>query len=250
MNKTIKAITVLTLLFILFFIYAYATFWQTLVSPNFALTYQQLFEPFFYFFVLSGGYLILFKTIYSTSKDKVRFNEANLLLPSILLLVILGVGAGIHTSAQMIEDAFGHSNGFIYDLAFFLDEYPGHLLVSVPGFILIYFLALVELNRKKVQLNSLKKTLVIANSIIHGLFYVIGGYEGGSQYIILWPLLLILMIKLLHRRKQFNIDLWNYPYTLFFLLSILICLLLTPIFGLIFGFNIQPETDLGWQIYF
>lgn len=216
MNKTVKAISMLTLLFILFFIYAYATFWQTLVSPNFALTYQELFEPLFYFFVLSCGYLMLFKTIYATSKNKIRFNETNFLFPSILLLVVLGIGAGIHTSAQMIGDALGGLGGSIYSLVFFLDEYPGHLLVSIPGFILIYFLALVELNRKKAKLSSLEKFLIVVNSTIHGLLYVVGGFEGGSQYVILWPLFLVLTIKLLRHKKQLNINFWNYPYTLFF----------------------------------
>lgn len=109
---------------------------------------------------------------------------------------------------------------------------------------------MVEFNREKTNINLFEKIILLFASFIHGILYTIGGFEGGSQYIIVWPILFVLVILLLRNKKRLRLNWWDYPYSLFFILSLSICLLLTPVFGFIFGFKIQPEADLGWQFYF
>ncbi len=249
MNETVKAVLILNLFYFLFFFYAFGVFWQGLVFKGSFINYQELFEPVFYFFTMLISHLYLFKTIFSLKKANKFFNEKRLLIPSFILLIILGVGSGIHTVAQMLEDSLGKTRqGLIYKIAFFLDEYPGHYLVSMPLFILMFFLSLLELNRKKSILKKFEKTILTVLSLFNGVIMVIGGFEGGSQYIVLFPLVFYLALRVLSIVKKYNLSLWNYPFSFYYLFSMLIFLFLTPVFGFIYGFNIQPEADLGWSI--
>lgn len=234
MQKIIKAIIILTLSYVLLLFYAFGVFLKVPVFKSSPLTIQQILEPFFYFLMLILGFYFVFKAIYYSRKIKARFNETKLLLPSIFLLILLGIGMGIHTVAQMIEDALGHENkeNFIYRLAYFLDEYPGHFSVAIPSSLLMFFLVILELNSEKINLKNFEKVILLVCSLIEGTTLVIAGFEGGGQYFVMWFLGVWLAFKILRFKEKFQLNFWQYPFTLFYILSALIFIILNTNFFL------------------
>lgn len=254
MTSITKAIIVLTILNILFFLYAYGVFFQTPIFEGRPLTLQHIIEPIFYVIVFTIGNYFIFRAVYYRSKTKNKnSDEYTLLVPTLLLLLFLGIGFGIHTTAQLIEDFLGYqNNSLLYQIAFSLDEGPGHWLVSIPLLLLFFFLCRVELNREKNKIGNLDKIFIVFCSSIIGIGLVISGFEGNingfAQHFLITPLVIILLYKIFKYKVSKLFEFWTYPFTTFSVLTFYIYLIFTLVFGLLFGFTINPDADLKWSI--
>lgn len=254
MTSITKAITALTVLNILFFVYAYGVFFQIPIFEGHPLTLQHIFEPIFYGVVFVVGNYYIFKTVYSRSKINDENNdEHNLLILTFLLLLFLGIGFGIHTTAQLIEDFFGYQNeSLLYQIVFFLDEGPGHWLVSIPLLLLFFFLCKIELNRRKNKTGNLDKILIIFCSSIIGIGLGISGFEGNingfAQHFLMTPIIVGILYKIYRYKENKLFEFWTYPFATFLVLTFCIYLIFTLVFGLLFGFTINPDADLKWII--
>ena len=87
MTTTTKAIIALTVLNILFFVYAYGIFFQNPVFEAYPLTVQHILEPIFYGLIFVIGNYYIFKTVYFRKKrSDQKNNEQSLLVPTFFLL--------------------------------------------------------------------------------------------------------------------------------------------------------------------
>lgn len=254
MASTTKAIITSAALFILFFVYAYGVFFQIPIFEEYSLTLQHILEPIFYGIVFVVGIYYIFRTVYSRSKKNDENNdEYNLLIPTFLLLLFLGVGFGIHTTAQLIEDFLGYQNeSLLYQIVFYLDEGPGHWLISIPLLLLFFFICKIELNRRKNKTGNLDKILIIFCSAIIGIGIGISGFEGNingfAQHFLMTPIIIALLYKIYRYKENKLFEFWTYPFTTFLILTFCIYLIFTLVFGLLFGFTINPDADLKWII--
>ena len=185
MNRVVKALLLLAVANISIGLYAYGVFLQVPIFQGYPLMLQHVLEPIFYVIVAVIGNYLVFKSIYFSDKNKIiRFNESKFLVPVIFLLLIIGVGFGIHTSSQMIADLFGdghigyenNSSSLVYKLASFLDEGPGHWFVSIPMLFFYLFLSMIELNRKEARLLNYEKVSVLLVASIIGVGLLIVGF--------------------------------------------------------------------------
>lgn len=247
MNKITEAVFGLIAANILVFLYAYGVFLQIPLFPDYYITLQHVLEPVFYASVFIISHYFLFKTIYFSKKEALeKFNELKLLAPTILLVLVLGTGFGIHTSAQIIEDLFGYQNKtLVYNLAVVLEEGPGHWFFSLPLLILYFFLVKIELNRKPVNLKNFEKVVIVTSSIIAGVGLGLTGFEGNfnglTQHVFLIPLVTFLLFKIHGLRKIYKLQLWDYPFSKFLFFSLIFYFIFTIIFGLFYGFNTSPD---------
>lgn len=254
MNKTTSSIIGLIIANVLVFLYAYGVFLQISLFPPHFLTLQHFLEPVFYALVFITSNYFLFKTIYFSKKETTdKFDEVGFLTPTIFLVLILGAGFGIHTTAQMIEDLLGYRNKtLVYNLAVALDEGPGHWFFSLPLLILYFFLVKIELNRKPVSLKSFEKAVIVASSIIAGVGLGLTGFEGNfnglTQHVFLIPLAVFLLFKIHSLRKIYKLQLWYYPFSKFLFYTFIFYFIFTLIFSLFYGFNTSPDVDLKWII--
>ena len=254
MTSTTKAIVTLAVLNTLFFIYAYGVFFQIPIFKGQPLTLQQILEPVFYALVFIIGIYNIFKSIYSREKinDK-KGDESYLLIPTFFLLLSSGIGFGIHTFAQLIEDFLGYQNeGLLYRIVFFLDEGPGHWLVSIPFLFLSFFLLKIELHREVNRVTNWDKITIIFCSLIIGVGLGISGVEGNingfAQHFLMPPIIIGFLYKIYRYKENKLFKFWMYPFTTFSVLVFCVYLIFTLMFGLFFGFTISPDADLKWII--
>ncbi|MBU4380740.1 hypothetical protein L6255_04445 [Candidatus Parcubacteria bacterium] len=254
MTSITKAILTFTVLIILFFVYAYGVFFQIPIFNGYPLTLQHVFEPIFYVFIFAIGNYYIYKSVYFR---KIRSDKNNdkqsIVVPTFLLLLFLGIGFGVHTTAQLIEDFLGHQNeSLLYQIVFFLDEGPGHWLVSIPLLLLYFFLLKIELNREKNKVNNIDKFFIIFCSLIIGLGLGISGFEGNfngfAQHFLMTPIIIGILYKIYRYRENKLFKFWIYPFTTFLVLTFSIYLIFTLVFGLSLGFTINPDADLRWII--
>lgn len=252
-QKVTKAILVLTSSYIALITYAFGVFLQDPVVKGEVLTLQAVIEPIFYIVVMAVGNLLIFKTVYSQEKSKKQFfDERKLLLPAIALLMLVAFGAGIHTTGQLIEETFVNSgttaqhftNNFSSKVSYFLEEYPGHFLVAIPTLILSYFLAKIELNRKRPSLKSFEKLLIFSCAVFFGAISAVVNAEGHVTVLIL-PLSLYLLFKLYRFNKSWQRNLMTMPYSSYFAVSMVTMIVLNIVFGITNGWFVQP-TELGF----
>jgi len=261
MNKVVKALLLLAVANILIGLYAYGVFLQVPIFQGHPLMLQHILEPIFYVIVSVIGNYLVFKSIYFSDKNKIiRFHELKFLIPLIFLLLTIGVGFGIHTSSQMVADLLGdghvgyenNSSSLVYKLASFLDEGPGHWLVSIPMLLFYFFLSLIEFNRKAANLLNYEKVLVLLVALIIGVGLGIGGFEGSfngfNQNYLILPIAAILLYKIYKNKISFALKFWDNPFTAFFTVSLVVYTVFVLIFSAVYGFKINPGTDLNWTI--
>ena len=261
MNKVVKALLLLAVVNILIGLYAFGVFLQVPIFRGHPLMLQHILEPIFYVIVAVIGNYLVFKSIYFLDKNKfIRFNELKFLIPLIFLFLTIGVGFGIHTSSQMVADLLGdghigyenNSSSLVYKLASFLDEGPGHWLVSIPMLFLYFFFCLIELNRKEARLLNYEKVSVLLVSLIIGVGLGISGFEGSfngfNQNYLILPTVAILLYKIYKYKTSFALKFWDYPFTAFLTTSLIIYSVFIPIFSAVYGFKANPGTDLNWII--
>ncbi len=253
MQKVTKAIIALTLSYILFGLYAFGVFLQQPLIKGESLTIQATLEPFAYVLLMVIGNFLIFKEVYSQERSQNSFfDEKKLLMPSIILLLLLSFGAGIHTAGQLIEETFVNTNAavqhftenFTSQVAYFLEEYPAHFLVALPYLILLYFVAKLELNRPPIRLKNVEKGIITLSAILYGIIFAILNAEG--QVTILAIILGGYLIYSLYRsKKQIKRKLLDMPFSTYFVIGNTLMILLNVVFGIIYGWSVQP-TELGF----
>ena len=261
MNRVVKALLLLAVANISIGLYAYGVFLQVPIFQGYPLMLQHVLEPIFYVIVAVIGNYLVFKSIYFSDKNKIiRFNELKFLVPIVFLLLTIGVGFGIHTSSQMITDLFGdghigyenNSSSLVYKLASFLDEGPGHWFVSIPMLFFYLFLSMIELNRKEARLLNYEKVSVLLVASIIGVGLGIGGFEGSfngfNQNYLIIPTVAVLLYQIYKYKTLFALKFWNYPFTTFLTASLIIYFVYILLFSTVYGFKINPGTDLKWII--
>jgi len=253
MQKVTKAIIILTLGYILLMIYAYGVFLQIPVVQGQTLTLQAVVEPFVYIVLMTIGNLFVFKAVYSQEKSKKQFFDEKKLLPWVItLLMLVAFGVGIHSSTQLIEETFINSStatihfidNFSSQLSYFLEEYPGHYLIAIPAIILSFFLAKIELNRKKAKSKRFEKGIISFCALFVGVISAVSNAEGHSTLFML-PISFYLLILLFRGNRQKGRNLLTMPFSSYFTISVISMILINIIFGLTFGWFVQP-TELGF----
>ena len=261
MNKVVKALLLLAVANISIGLYAYSVFLQVPIFKGHPLMLQHVLEPIFYVIVAVIGNYLVFKSIYFSDKNKIiRFNESKFLAPVIFLLLIIGIGFGIHTSSQMVADMLGdghigyenNSSSLVYKLASFLDEGPGHWFVSIPILFLYFFFSLIEFNRKEVRLMNYEKVSILLAALIIGVGLGISGFEGSfngfNQNYLILPTAAILLYKIYKYKTSFVLKFWGYPFVAFLTVALVIYYIFVFIFSAVYGFKTNPGTDLNWTI--
>ena len=253
MQKVTKAIIFLTLNYIFLLVYAYGVFFQIPVVKGQILTLQAVVEPFAYLVLMTLGNLFVFKAVYSQEKSKKQFFDEKKLLPwAVALLMMVAFGFGIHSSAQLIEETFVNSStatihftdNFSSQLSYFLEEYPGHYLIAMPATILAFFLAKIELNRKKPKSKRNEKGIIAICAVFAGVISAISNAESHSTLFML-PLSFYLLIQLLRKNRQKGRNLLIMPFSSYFTISTLSMILVNIILGFTLGWFVQP-TELGF----
>lgn len=253
MQKVTKAIIALTASYILFGLYAFGVFLQQPLIEGELLTIQTTLEPFVYVLLMTVGNFLIFKAVYSQERSKNRFfDEKKLLVPTIILLLILSFGAGIHSAAQLIEETFINTNAniqhftenFTSQVAYFLEEYPAHFLVALPYLILLYFVAKLELNRPSITLKKVEKGIIIVSAILYGIIFAVLNAEGHVTIIAI-VLAGYLIYSLYKSKQQIKRKLMDMPFSTYFVIGNLLMILLNVVFGIMYGWSVQP-TELGF----
>ncbi|MFH1286234.1 MAG: hypothetical protein ABII02_00595 [Candidatus Magasanikbacteria bacterium] len=253
MQKVTKAIIALTASYILFGLYAFGVFLQQPLIQGETLTIQATLEPFVYVLLMVIGNFLIFKAVYSQERSKNRFfDEKKLLAPSIILLLFLSFGAGIHTAAQLIEETFVNTNAniqhftenFTSQVAYFLEEYPAHFLVALPYLILLYFIAKLELNRPPISLKTVEKGIIVITAILYGIIFAVLNAEG---HVTIFTIALAgyLTYSLYKSKQKLGRKLMNMPFSTYFVIGNILMILLNIIFGIMYGWSVQP-TELGF----
>jgi hypothetical protein len=253
MQKVTKAIIGLTASYILFGLYAFGVFLQQPLIKGETLTIQATLEPIVYVLLMVIGNFLIFKAVYSQERSQKRFfDEKKLLAPSIVLLLLLSFGAGIHTAGQLIEETFVNTNAnvqhftenFTSQVAYFLEEYPAHFLVALPYLILLYFVAKLELNRPPIALKKVEKGIIIASAIVYGIIFAVLNAEGHVTIFAI-TLASLLVYSLYRSKQQIARKLIDMPFSTYFVIGNVLMILLNVVFGIMYGWSVQP-TELGF----
>ena len=254
MQKVTKAIIALTASYILFGLYAFGVFLQQPLIKGESLTIQATLEPFVYVLLMVIGNFLIFKAVYSQERSqKCFFDEKKLLAPTILLLLLLSFGAGIHTAGQLIEETFVNTNAniqhftenFTAQVAYFLEEYPAHFLVALPYLILLYFLAKLELNRPPITLKNVEKGIIVISAMLYGIIFEILNAEG---HVTIFAIVLAgyFIYSLYRSKQQVKRKFMDMPFSTYFVIGNTLMILLNVLFGILYGWSVQP-TELGFS---
>ncbi|OGY79045.1 MAG: hypothetical protein A3B74_04145 [Candidatus Kerfeldbacteria bacterium RIFCSPHIGHO2_02_FULL_42_14] len=253
MQKVTKAIITLILSYILLSLYAFGVFLQQPLIKGESLTIQATLEPFAYVLLMVIGNFLIFKAVYSQKRSKNRFfDERKLLAPTIIFLLLLSFGAGIHTAGQLIEETFVNTNAniqhftdnFTSQVAYFFEEYPAHFLIALPYLILLYFVAKLELNRPPIHLKNIEKGIIVMSAILYGIIFAVLNAEG--QVTIFAIIIAGYLIYSIYRSKQqIKRELIDMPFSTYFVIGNAVMILLNVLFGIMYGWSVQP-TELGF----
>lgn len=252
MQKVTHSILILTSCYLAFLFYAFGVFLQHPVVEGELLTVQAVVEPLIYLLTMVVGNFAIYRAVFSQEKPKkLFFDEKKLIVPTITLLMLIAFGAGMHTTGQLIEETFVNSgtstqhtvSNFTSQVAYFLEEYPAHFLVAIPYTILLFFLGLVEFNRKSEILRSIERSIIVICAILYGVVFAIANFEGHVVSIIV-PLNIYLMYRLFRAGKDSNQNIFNKPFSIYFVVGTMTMITLSLALGFVFGWSTQP-TELG-----
>ncbi|MBT3249828.1 MAG: hypothetical protein HN846_00100 [Candidatus Pacebacteria bacterium] len=248
LNKTVSALIGLLIAYLLLAIISYSTFLQIPVFEGEPLVWQSLVEQFTTWIPIILGILYLFKTILEVPLKKNKIvNENKFIIPGLFLVFVSAFSTGVHAVAQIFEDFLASNpDTHIYRMAFFFDEYIGHLFV-VTLTIVLMFVAFMELNRKRQQLSKLDDYLVITTGVLNGAMWGLMGVEGGSIYLLIIPTMFIALWSLRKTLIKHSLKLNDYPFTKYSVIATSVMLICVIWWVASRGWFVQPS-DLGYEL--
>ena len=111
---------------------------------------------------------------------------------------------------------------------------------------------MIELNRKPSSLKRYERIIVLLVALIIGIGIGISGFEGSfngfNQNYLFFPIAAILFYKMYRYKISYALKFWDYPFTAFFITSLIIYFGFVFIFVTTYGFQTNPGTDLNWAI--
>ncbi len=147
-------------------------------------------------------------------------------------------GHGLHWAANAIHNSMvSGEKGF--QIAYFLDEVLGHLLLFSGAFLTLISLCVMQ-HRKKINIGKKDKIWLIISSIPFGFFLSIGFIEGQVIYIFL-PATVLLLLFLLYYSYKSKIRFEEEPFNMFILYTSSVIIVLSVIYYIIFGSFIEPS---------
>lgn len=246
-NKTTKALCSIFFVYLFLFVISYSTFLQIPVVGGEALVWQSLIEQSITWVPFVVGYVYLYKVITSEKKNKsVNLNESKLLIPSTVLVFLIGMSIGVHFSSQIIEDALVNQKDlFVYQLVFFLDEQIGHLFL-IPGILLSIVLTALEISRIKPKQTKLDIWIVNLLAILTALTTSVMSVEAGIVYVFSIPIIVIAYYHLVKMAKKEKISICDYPFNRYLIIIGVLTTLFSLVWWSVNGFY-QPE-ELGLHL--
>jgi len=165
-NKTVKALLFLALAYLIGTIVSYSTFLQIPVFSDSPLMWQSIVEQSLLWILPVAVVYMTYFVICANKLEKVLIDEKKLFLPAFLLVLVTGIGIGVHGVAQIVEDALINSQGTsLFQFVYFIDETLGHALLLLANFVGIIF-SIIEMNRKGSVLHKIDKVLDCTPTLI------------------------------------------------------------------------------------
>lgn len=255
MDRTVRAVLILTLCYLAFGSYAFGVFLQQPLVAGESLTVQAALEPFAYLLAMVvGNFAILRAVVSSPTRSEPLLDERRWLALGVGLLLVIAFGAGLHTAGTLVEETFHSHNAsnaradaFAYDVAYWLEEYLSHYLMMVPYVLFLYLLVLVEMNRRPRSITHVEKALVAASGAVLGFCFAVGCVESAGVDFLVVPLNLFLLARFYRLRQQPRLGLWQAPFSAYWLIGTMVMIPLVLAFRLENGWLTQP-TDLGFGV--
>ncbi len=147
-------------------------------------------------------------------------------------------GHGFHWAANAIHNMMTPGEAG-FNMAYFLDEVAGHIILFSGSFLTLVSLCLMQ-HRRKIKIEKDDKLWLILSSLPFGFFLAIGFIEGQVIYIFL-PTTVLLFIFLLYYYIKSKIDFEEEPLNFFIFLTSIVIIILSFIYYLIFGSFVQPS---------
>jgi hypothetical protein len=249
-NSVVKSLLAIVFANLFLFVISYSAFLQYPVISGEPLVWQSVVEQSLTWIPFVIGYFLLFKAI-SRGKNKMGkikiIEEDKLLFPSIFLIFLSGLSVGVHFSSQIIEDSLVNQQDlFVYKLAFFLDEQVGHFFI-IPGIFLFFVLLVLEIQRERPRLSKVDNWLISLLAVLSGFVLGILAVEAGIIYLTAIPLACVAFYKYIFLLRQHGVNLFNYPFNRFFVITISITTLISIIWWALHGF-LQPE-EAGLRLF-
>ena len=255
MDRTTRAIGILTLCYLAFGAYAFGVFLQQPLVAGETLSVQAALEPFAYLVCIVVGNLAIFRAVVSRERRRrPLLDERAMLGPALALLLVAAFGAGLHTAGTLVEETFLNNNAttvvlddFGFRVAYWLEEYASHYL-STPAYVLLLFLlARVDLNREPGSLRPLEKAAVAVCALPFGACLALLSVESAAADLLIVPMNAFLLVSALRLRRDGGGGFWGAPYAAFWWIGTVVGTGLALGFRLTHGWTTQP-TDLGFGI--
>ncbi len=255
MDRTVRAIFILTFCYLAFGAYAFGVFLQQPLVAGESLTVQAALEPFAYLLSMIIGNLTIFRAVVSRPRRSAPFlNESRLLAPAVALLLIVAFGAGLHTAGTLVEETFhshsasnAHADHFAYEVAFWVEEYLSHYLMMVPYVLVLFLLVRVELGREPSAISNPEKAVVAFCGAVLGVCFAVGCVESAAVDLVVVPLNVFLLAKFRRLLKRHRLTFWESPLSAYWLIGTTLMIPLVISFRVRNGWLTQP-TDLGFGI--
>lgn len=255
MDRTVRAISILTISYLAFGAYAFGVFLQQPLVAGKPLTVQAALEPFAYLVCLVVGNLAVFRAVASRRRREGAAGEENsLLIWAVALLLLVSFGAGLHTAGQLVEEAFhSHSlsnepaDDFAYRVAYWVEEYVSHYLMMIPYGLLLFVIARIELGREPVWVGPYEKWTIVMCGAVLGVCFAVGNFESAATDLVIAPMNLVLLVSFQHLRRQHAAPFWGSPFSACWAIATVLMVLLTVAFRATHGLTTQP-TDLGFGV--
>ncbi len=247
-NKTVKALLFLALAYLIGTIVSYSTFLQIPVFSDSPLMWQSIVEQSLLWILPVVVLYMTYFVINARKLEKVLIDEKKLVLPAFLLVLVTGIGIGVHAVAQIVEDALINSQGTsLFQFVYFIDETLGHALLLPANFVGIIF-SIIEMNRKGSVLNKIDKVLIYLLAIVNGLIWGFLSIEGGSLHLLVIVISILSLVFLNKHIKKHRLDISKFVYTKYFFIASYTMIIFVLIYMILFGVFVQPS-DLGFKLF-
>lgn len=180
--------------------------------------------------------ITLFRKISGSMSDKILYSF-------ITLLALHLLGHGFHWAANAIHETIKHSG--IYDsetlsYAYFLDEIVSHKIMYYPLYLILMLLLIEDFTHGRENLDRNYLILSIPNGFLFGFSAIISAIEGQSAIeALLMATSAILIIYILSIKEKIQVR--NYPYIAFMLISSITMLIIGITYWFLFGGFIEPS---------
>ena len=160
-------------------------------------------------------------------------------LASLLLFV---EGHGIHWAANQIHnEMLSGERGF--EIAYFLDEILGHIVVFSGLYLSLFFLLIMRIGKRD-NINRKEKSLLILSDGISGSYLAVGMIEGQViiYFLIVGAIVLIFLAFMIFKRRMLINDSWTFFYLFYHIFFFFFAFLYYFLFG---GFT-EPSKLFGF----